>query len=149
MINATTHQGAESVLRAKARPVRRISARVLVVMMGFELGLIFGVLVWALFWLQPASTPLASQQDLTPVIEAVRGRLSGAINDPLVEVVPGVSARASNLRGLSLNGQVYYYYVDGQTNFDPFSRKMVGNDAVEVMLRDTSGPNMIVIYRLR
>jgi hypothetical protein len=149
VINATTHQSAEGVLRPEARPVRRISSRALVVLMGAELVLIFGVLIWATFWLLPAGTPFASQRDLTPVVEAVRGSISGSINDPLIDVVPGVSARASNLRGLSMDGSVYYYYVEGHANFDPLSRGVVGSDAVEIMLRDTSGPSSIVIYRLR
>jgi hypothetical protein len=149
VINATTHQSAEGVLRPEARPVRRISSRALVVLMGAELVLIFGVLIWATFWLLPAGTPFASQQDLTPVVEAVRGSISGSINDPLIDVVPGVSARASNLRGLSMDGSIYYYYVEGHANFDPLSRGVVGSDAVEIMLRDTSGPSSIVIYRMR
>jgi hypothetical protein len=149
VINATTHQGAEGVLRTEARPVRRISSRSLVVLMGIELVLLFGVLIWALFWLLPASTPFAAQNDLTPVVETVRGSLSGTINDPLIDVKPGVSARASNLRGLSMGGATYYYYIEGHANFDPLSRGAIASDSVEIMLRDTSGPNSIVIYRLR
>ncbi|MBX0330350.1 hypothetical protein K2Z83_22055 [Oscillochloris sp. ZM17-4] len=118
-------------------------------MMGVELVMIFGVLVWALFWLLPTSTPFASHQDLTPVVEMVRGSLSGAINDPMVDVVPGVSARSSNLRGLSMGGSVFYYYVEGHANFDPLSRGVVGHDSVEIMLRDSSGPSAFVIYRMR
>ncbi|NNJ12594.1 hypothetical protein EKD04_019905 [Chloroflexales bacterium ZM16-3] len=149
MINATTHQGTEGVLRAEARPVRRISSRALIIMMGVELTMIFGVLVWALFWMLPVSTPFASQHNLAPVVETVRSSLSGTINDPLIDIAPGVSARASNLRGLSMGGSVYYYYVEGHANFDPLSRGVVASDAVEIMLRDTSGPSAIVIYRLR
>jgi hypothetical protein len=149
VINATTHQGAEGVLRTQAQPIRRISSRTLLLLMGGELLLLFGVLIWAVAWILPASAPFAPRQDLTPVIETVRGSLSGAISDPLIDVTPGVSVRASNLRGLSLGGSVYYYYIEGQTNFDPLSRGAVADDAVEVMLRDTSGPSSIVIYRLR
>lgn len=149
MINATTHQGAESVLRTQAPPIRRIGPRALLILMGGELLLLFGVLIWAVGWLFPAPTPFAPKQDLTPVVQTVRGSLSGEISDPLIDVTPGVSVRSSNLRGLSLDGTVYYYYVEGRTNFDPLSRGAVASDAVEVMLRDTSGPSSIVIYRLR
>ncbi len=149
MINATTQPGAEGVLRTGARPVHRISSRALVLLMGAELLLIFGVLIWAVAWLLPAGTPFATRQDMTPVVEAVRGGISGSINDPLIDVQPGVSARASNLRGLSLDGAVYYYYVEGDTNFDPLSRGVVGDDGVEIIMRDSSGPSPIVIYRLR
>jgi hypothetical protein len=120
-----------------------------VVLMGAELVLLFGILTWALFWLLPSGTPFAAQSDLTPVVETVRGSLSGTINDPLIDVQPGVSVRASNLRGLSLGGATYYYYVEGHTNFDPLSRGVIKSDSVEIMLRDNSGPNSIVIYRLR
>jgi hypothetical protein len=149
VINATTHQGADGILRSAARPIRSISSRALVVLMGVELVLMFGVLVWALAWLLPAGTPFASKSDLTPVVETVRGSLSGAINDPLIDVKPGVSARASNLRGLSMGGSIYYYYVEGRANFDPLSRGAITSDSVEIMLRDSNGPSEIVIYRLR
>lgn len=149
MINATTHQGAESALRTEARSVFRISSQTLMLLMGAELVLVFGVLAWALIALVPAGSPFAARQDLTPVVEVVRGSVSGSLNDPLIDVGPGVSARASNLRGLSLDGAVYYYYVEGGANFDPLSRGAVADDAVEIMLRDTSGPSAVVIYRLR
>jgi hypothetical protein len=119
------------------------------VLMGVELVLLFSVLIWALFWLLPASTPFAMHRDLTPVVETVRGSLSGTIDDPLIDVKPGVSVRASNLRGLSMGGSTYYYYVEGHTNFDPLSRGVIKSDSVEIMLRDNSGPSSIVIYRVR
>jgi hypothetical protein len=149
VINVTAqHQGAEATLPTQARSIHAISSRTLVVLMGAELVLIFGVLFWALLWLLPTNTPFAAQNDLTPVVEAVRGSASGSLKDPLIAVMPAVSARASNLRGLSLDGVTYYYYIEGRANFDPLSRGTVSNDEVEVMLRDPSGPSSIVIYRL-
>ncbi len=119
------------------------------VLMGGELMLLFGVLIWALFWLLPSGTPFASRSNLAPVVEMVRGSLSGTINDPLIDVQPGISVPASNVRGLSLGGSTYYYYVEGRTNFDPLSRGAIMRDSVEIMLRDSSGPVSIVIYRVR
>ena len=144
IINATTHQGEDGVLRIEV-PVRRISSRGFVVLIGGELVLFFGVLIWALFWLLPSGTPFASRNDITPVVETVRGSLSGAINDPLVDVQPGMSVRASNLRGLSMGGSTYYYYVEGGANFDPLSRGSIKRDSVEIMMRDNSGPSLVVI----
>ncbi|NTW01533.1 MAG: hypothetical protein HGA19_09510 [Oscillochloris sp.] len=117
--------------------------------MGIELVLLFGVLAWALVWLMPTNTPFAAPQDLTPVVEMVRGSLSGSINDPLIDVEPGLSVPASNVRGLTLGNSVYYYYVEGRINFDPLSRGLISQDSVEVMLRDTDGSRSFVIYRLR
>lgn len=148
MINATTHTGAEGALRNELLPVRRVGPRTVTVLVGLELVLIVGVLAWALATLVPPATPLAAPHDLTPVQEAIRARVGGAVNDPLVEIRPGLSARASNLRGFQLDGATYYYYVEGKANFDPYSRGAVATDRIEVLLRDSSGPATVVIYRL-
>jgi hypothetical protein len=150
VINATTHTGAERALNETAAPVpvRRLSSRAVAVLVGIELLLLFGVLLWALFTLLPSATPLAATADLAPVQQAIKARIVGVVDDPLVSLAPKVHARASNLRGLSLNGVTYYYYVEGADNFDPLSRGMVGKEAVEVLLRDTSGPHSFVVYRI-
>lgn len=148
MFNATTHTGAKRALIADLIAVRRIGPRAFVALIGIELALLVGVLVWALAVLLPPATPLASTHNLTPVREAIHARVGGAISDPLVEVRPGLSARASNLRGFQLDGETYYYYVEGTANFDPLSRGAVSQSDVEVLARDTSGPLTVVIYRL-
>lgn len=149
MINATTQTGAERALQREGVPVRRLGSRLFTTMLGLELLLLIGVLFWVLSALTPAQTPLAARQDLTPVREAITAHLSGAVADPLVAVAPGVSARASSLRGFSLNGTTYYYFVEGANNFDPYSRGAVGAEQIEVLLRDQSGPAPLVIYRVR
>lgn len=146
MINATTHTGAERALREEA-PVRRISPRLVAALLGIELLLLVGVLLWALSWIAPA-TPLAATHDLAPVSEAISARLSGQVADPLIELAPGHAARSSNLRGFTLNDTTYYYYVEGAANYDPLSRGAVSDEQVEVLLRDTTGPATVVIYRL-
>lgn len=148
MINATTHTGAERALRDGAVPIRRIGPRAFAALIGLELLLVGSVLVWALAWALPAATPLAAPHDLTPVQDAIRARIGGDIADPLIEIRPGLSARASNLRGFSLGDATYYYYVEGAANFDPFSRGSVSPSEIEVLLRDSSGPATVVIYRL-
>ncbi len=148
MINATTHAGAERALRDQPVSVRRIGPRAFAALVGLELLLLVGVLAWALAALLPSATPLAAPRDLTPVQAAIRDRVGGAVADPLIALGPGLSARASNLRGLSLDGATYYYYVEGSANFDPYSRGVVSTGQIEVLLRDSSGPSTVVIYRL-
>ena len=148
MIHATTHTGAESTLREEAVPVRRIGPRTFATLIGLELLVVVGVLVWALAVLLPPATPLASPQDLTPIQEAIQARIVGEVHDPLITVGPGLSARASNLRGFSLGDKTYYYYVEGAPNFDPYSRGAVGPGEIEILLRESSGPLTVVIYRL-
>jgi len=148
VIHATTHTGAEGARYERTVPVRRIGPRTLSVMIGVELLLLLSALAWALMYLLPPATPLAAPTDLRPVVEAIRDRLSGATADPLVPVGNGQSARASNLRGFRLDGNVYYYYVEGAKNFDPLSRGVIGQDQVEILLRDESGGQTFVIYRV-
>lgn len=148
MINATTHQGAEGALRDQIQSVRHIGPRMFVGLLAFELALLVGVMVWALFWLLPPATPYAAPHDITPVHEAIVQRLGGGASDPLVEVLPGISVRESNMRGLSFGKTTYYYYVEGGENFDPLSRGSVDRGEVEILLRDDSGPNPVVIYRI-
>lgn len=148
MINATTHTRADGALRDEQVPISRIGSHSFAVIIGLELLLIIGVLIWALVALLPSATPLAAPHDLTPVQEAIRARINGAVEDPLIELRPGLSARASNLRGFQLNGTIYYYYVEGSSNYDPYSRGAVSPDKIEVLLHDSSGPATVVIYRL-
>lgn len=148
MIHATTHTGAERALHDRTIPVRRLSPRAFAALLGVELLVLVGVLVWALFSLLPPATPLAAPSQIAPVEAAIRARVGGAVDDPLVIVAPGQSARASNLRGFSLEGQTYYYYVEGAENFDPLSRGVVSPSEVEVLLRDQSGDRSFVVYRI-
>lgn len=82
------------------------------------------------------------------VRSAILTRLDGALDDPFIEAAPGAIARASNIRGLKLNGVTYYYYFEGQRSFDPLSRGAVGHSDIEVVLRDDGGPQTLVVYRL-
>ncbi len=110
--------------------------------------ILFGTLLIVLTdTLLPARTPISAVE---PEIlrSAILTRLDGAFDDPLIEAAPGAIARASNIRGLRLNGVTYYYYFEGQRSFDPLSRGTVGRSAIEVVLRDESGPQTLVVYRL-
>lgn len=148
MFHVTTHAGAERALNEGVVPVRRIGPRAFAALVGLELLLLLGVLVWALFYLLPPATPLAAPASLAPVEDAIRARIGGEVNDPLVIVAPGQSARTSNLRGFSLSGQTYYYYVEGAANYDPLSRGAVSRTEVEILLRDDTGPQTFVVYRI-
>ncbi|MDW8214178.1 MAG: hypothetical protein RMJ55_11520 [Roseiflexaceae bacterium] len=111
--------------------------------------LVFSALLIAL-----ATLLLTPYTSLTPLETetlraAVRSRLDETFDDPLIEAAPGIVVRSSNVRGFRLNGVVYYYYIEGDRNFDPLSRGAVDHDDVVVVLRDLSGPQPLVVYRLR
>jgi hypothetical protein len=148
VIKATTHPGTEGALREQALPIRRVGPRSFAALVGIELLLMVGVLVWALATLLPPRTPFAATTDISPVQQAVRERIGGAVQEPPVMVGSEGTARPSNLRGFKLGGATYYYYVEGDANFDPLSRGAVTRDEIEILLRDSEGPQTFVIYRI-
>src|SRR5690242_17627557 len=111
MINVRA-SGMPAVERAAA-PVRRIGARGFVMVFALEAALIAAVFGMVLYALTPQRVPLARSGDYVAVREAILARLNSTADDPLVELAPGVSARESSVRGFTLNGQTYYYYLEG------------------------------------
>jgi hypothetical protein len=113
-----------------------------------EASFIAGVLALVLALVLPSRAPLARSADFATVRDAVWSRVNGTVNDPLTDIAPGISVRASSVRGFALNGRVYYYYFEGQRGFDPLSRGAVAQRDVEVLLRDADGPKPLVIYEI-
>jgi len=109
---------------------------------------IVGALALALALVLPSHIPMVRNADITTIRDAVWARANGTINDPLTDIAPGISVRASSVRGFALNGRVYYYYFEGQRSFDPLSRGAVAQRDVEVLLHDTDGPKPLVIYEI-
>ena len=109
---------------------------------------IAGVLALVLILILPSRAPLARTTDFEVIRNAVWASEQGTSNDPLMDVAPGVSVRASSVNGFRLNDQVYYYYFEGQPSFDPLSRGTVDRNNVDVLLRETDGPKPFVIYQI-
>lgn len=126
----------------------RLGSQTFWLLFAAEAAVIAVLLAIVLVALLPPRTPLAQAPDTAVVREAVLARLNGKIHDPLVEIRSGVTVRASNLRGFTLNGAVYYYTVQGQQEGDPLSRRLVTPDEVQVVLRDGSGPAPLVVYQI-
>ena len=109
---------------------------------------IAGMLILVLPLALPVRAPLAQARDYATVRAAIQARLNGSIDDPLIGVAPGVTARLSNVGGFTLNGYTYYYYREGQPGFDPMSRGAIAPDQVELVAHDEIGHATIVIYRV-
>jgi hypothetical protein len=129
-------------------PVRRIGPRAFWVLFAVEGAFVATVLLVIIHLVIPARAPLAASTDYMAVRDAIWSRVNGVVADPLIEVKPGVSVRESNVRGFTFNGQVYYYYFEGQRGFDPLSRRIVDANAIDIVLRDDAGPKTLIIYRL-
>ena len=145
MINAQVSSRADTT---SAAPIRHISQRgfwLLFVLEGLFIG---GMLLFVLSLVLPAQAPLVQTGDFVTVRSVVQAHLSGATDDPLIEVAPGVTAPSSSVGGFALNGYTYYYYREGQPGFDPLSRSALTRDQVEIVSHDRFGPDMIVIYRV-
>jgi len=146
VINAQLHGTAG---RERAIPhTRRVGPRAFWALFAIESVFIAATLLVTIQLLLPARAPLARSADYAAVREAIWSRLNAATSDRLIEISPGVSVRESSVRGFSLNGQTYYYYLEGRRGFDPLSRGAVERDDVEIVLRDDGGPSTLVIYRL-
>lgn len=136
-----------TAIARETAPVRRLGPRAFWLLFAIE-ALLFGALLIALTnTLLPARTPLSAPE---PGIlrAAVLTQLDGSFDDPLIEAAPGAIARSSNIRGFQLGGEVYYYYFEGQRSFDPLTRGIIAHDQIEIVLRDSSGPQTLVIYRI-
>ena len=70
------------------------------------------------------------------VPETVRGSLSGEISDPLIDVAPGLSVRASNLRGLSLGDGLAVEVAPGSWELEHGRGVVEHHRGVELGLRD-------------
>jgi hypothetical protein len=133
---------------APAAPVRRISQRGFWLLFIVEGLIVVGMLLFVLSLLLPAKAPLAQTADFATVRSAIQAHLSGAVQDPLVTVAPGVQARSSQVGGFALNGYTYYYYEEGQPSYDPLSRNQVSRAQVEMVSREPFNSSTIVIYRV-
>ena len=109
---------------------------------------IVGVLTLVLVLVLPPRAPLARSTDFEIIRNAAWAGVNGTGNDPLMDVAPGTSVRASSVRGFTLHGRVYYYYFEGQSNYDPLSSGAVDRRDVDVLLRDTAGAKPLVIYEI-
>jgi hypothetical protein len=69
-------------------------------------------------------------------------------HDALIEVTPGLTAHASSLRGLQIDGATYYYYFEGQHGGDPLSRGTVRPDQVEILYRESGDQTTLVVYQV-
>ena len=146
MINAQVSSRADTT---PAAPIRHISQRGFWLLFVLEGVFIVSLLLLVLYLVLPAQAPLAQTSDFATVRSAVQAHLSGTVDDPLIEVAPGVTARASSVGGFSLNGYTYYYYREGQPGFDPLSRSAITQEQVEMVSRDQFGLDTIVIYRVQ
>lgn len=127
---------------------RHVSPHAFWLLFAVEAAFVAAILSVVLGTAFPDRAPLASSADYLTVRDAIWSRLNGAVADPMLQVVPGVTVRESSVRGFTLNGQTYYYYVEGRRGYDPLSRGAVDQAAIEVLLRDDGGPSHLVIYRL-
>jgi len=134
--------------RAAAASMPRRSPISFWLLFALEASFVAGVLALVLTLVLPTRAPLARSADFEAVRDAVWARVNGTISDPLTDIAPGISVRASSVRGFVLNGQVYYYYFEGQRGFDPLSRGAVDRRDIEVLLRDPNGPKPLVIYEI-
>ena len=101
MINAQVSSHADS---KPAAQIHHLSQRGFWLLFTLEGLFIAGILLLVLHLLVPTRAPLAQSGDYATVRAAIQARLTGAVDDPLIEVAPGVTASTSAVGGFTLNG---------------------------------------------
>jgi hypothetical protein len=134
--------------RALAAPKRQNGAASFWMLFTLEALFVAGALTLVLTLVLPTRAPLSRSDDFATIRDAVWARANGTIADPLIDIAPGISIRSSSVRGFALHGHTYYYFFEGQRGFDPLSRGAVAQRDIEVLLRDTDGPEKLVIYEI-
>src|SRR5690242_1915052 len=99
--------------KAAVSPASRRGMQSFWLLFALEASFVAGALALVLTLVLPARAPLARSADFATIRDAVWARVNGTINDPLTDIAPGISVRASSVRGFTLNGQIYYYYFEG------------------------------------
>lgn len=130
-----------------ALTLRRPGARTFWMLFAVEALVLVAAFGWLLGHL-PQRTPLSQAAEVDMLRSAVWSRVDGTLDDPVVEVAPGVMVRSSAVRGFQLGGVTYHYYVEGRAGYDPLSRGRVTDRQVEVVARDSDGDRTVVIYRM-
>lgn len=70
----------------------------------------------------------------------------GAQRDPLIAIAPGLEVKSSNINGILINGNTYYYSLAPHRSFDPLSRGVLGPDQIHVVGVIGDVPNRVTIY---
>jgi len=96
----------------------------------------------------PVVASVAPNSDPIAVILSYADREQG-LDDPLVQIDDQIWAKSSNVYGVAIGAQVFYYQLVGDTSFDPLSRGTVAPSEVVFFWRtidDDAGD--IIIYLL-
>lgn len=69
-------------------------------------------------------------------------------DDPLMEVEPGVWVKTSNVKGINIDGETYYYSLAPHMSYDPVSRGEMSEEDVNVVYWDDDPEVSLLIYKL-
>jgi hypothetical protein len=100
----------------------------------------------------PSPASRASTEPSAPLTPAVSQVLSYALawrgpdEDPPVVLPSGVAAKASNYRGVEIDGTTYYYNLAPRPSFDPLARGELTSQQVQIVAVVGDPPNRVMIY---
>ena len=69
-------------------------------------------------------------------------------DDPLVEIEPDVWVKSSNVSGVEVMGDTYYYTLLPHMSFEPVARGEAGLNRITIVYEDNETTHPIVIYQL-
>lgn len=91
-----------------------------------------------------ADPPSAKADPTTIIMEYVEGTRT----DVLLQLDDFIWVKASNYRGIEIDGQTYYYLLSPHASFDPLSRGIVDEQTVHVWKVIRGADFTVVIYTI-
>jgi hypothetical protein len=70
-------------------------------------------------------------------------------NDPLIEVEPHILVKRSNIEGIVINGQIYFYSLFPHASFDPVALGKVSENEVTIIHDDKKATIPVIIYTMK
>lgn len=70
-------------------------------------------------------------------------------DDPLVEVEADVWVKTSNVKGIDIEGETYYYSLAPHMSYDPVSRGEMSVEDVDIVYWDDDPEVPLLIYKIK
>lgn len=70
-------------------------------------------------------------------------------NDPLIEVEPHILVKRSNIEGIVINGQTYFYSLFPHASFDPVALGKVSENEITIIHDDEKATIPVIIYTMK
>lgn len=114
------------------------------------IGLLCGGVVYSEWMSDKASSVvLANETTKESVIRDVLSYVTEErADDPLMEIEADIWVKTSNVEGIKIDGETYYYSLLPHMSFDPFARGKVSDSDIAIVYEETATDYPVMIYQI-